>query len=106
MSDDSKRPILVLLTSPWVSKLGVALVATARFSWLGRLADSTAGRTLWAVVFLLCGEFADLATCYYDSAVNYTSLDIPVAFRPCLAPVASRWDVHKYSKCVHAGAIL
>jgi len=34
MSTDSKRPILVLLTSHWVSLLGVALVTTAGFSWL------------------------------------------------------------------------
>jgi len=34
MSDDSKRPILVLLTSHWISMLGVALVTTAGFSWL------------------------------------------------------------------------
>lgn len=29
---------------------------------------------LWAVVFMMCGEFADFATAYYHSAVNYTSL--------------------------------
>jgi hypothetical protein len=29
MSNDSKRPILVVLTTHWVSILGVALVATA-----------------------------------------------------------------------------
>ncbi|HMK30527.1 MAG TPA: NapC/NirT family cytochrome c [Terriglobales bacterium] len=34
MSEDPKRPILVLLTSHWVSMLGVALVTTAGFSWL------------------------------------------------------------------------
>ncbi|MGO9518312.1 MAG: cytochrome c3 family protein [Candidatus Korobacteraceae bacterium] len=34
MSDDPKRPILVLLFSHWVSMLGVALVTTAGFSWL------------------------------------------------------------------------
>ncbi len=34
MNDDSKQPILVLLTSHWVSMLGVALVTTAGFSWL------------------------------------------------------------------------
>jgi NapC/NirT cytochrome c family, N-terminal region len=34
MSDDSRRPILVLLTSHWISMLGVALVTTAGFSWL------------------------------------------------------------------------
>lgn len=29
---------------------------------------------LWAVVFLLCGEFADMGTAYYHSAVNFTTL--------------------------------
>jgi len=29
---------------------------------------------LWAVVFVLCGEFQDFAAAYYHSAVNYTSL--------------------------------
>ncbi len=34
MSDDPKRPLLVLLFSHWVSMLGVVLVTTAGFSWL------------------------------------------------------------------------
>jgi Ion channel len=29
---------------------------------------------LWAVFFMVCGEFTDFATAYYHSAVNYTSL--------------------------------
>jgi len=29
---------------------------------------------LWALIFVLCGEFADFPTAYYHSAVNYTSL--------------------------------
>ena len=29
---------------------------------------------LWAVVFILCGEFRDFGTAFYHSAVNYTSL--------------------------------
>jgi hypothetical protein len=29
---------------------------------------------LWAVLFMLCGEFSDFRTAYYHSAVNYTSL--------------------------------
>jgi hypothetical protein len=29
---------------------------------------------LWAIVFLLCGEFADIGTAYYHSAVNFTTL--------------------------------
>src|SRR5882724_12531436 len=30
---------------------------------------------LWAVLFRICGEFPDLGTAYYHSAVNYTTLD-------------------------------
>lgn len=29
---------------------------------------------LWALLFILCGEFSDFGTAYYHSAVNYTSL--------------------------------
>jgi hypothetical protein len=29
---------------------------------------------LWAVLFVLCDEFPELATAYYHSAVNYTTL--------------------------------
>jgi Ion channel len=29
---------------------------------------------LWAFVFLLCGEFRDVGTAYYHSAVNFTTL--------------------------------
>lgn len=29
---------------------------------------------LWAMLFKICGEFSDLATAYYHSAVNYTTL--------------------------------
>ena len=29
---------------------------------------------LWALVFILCGEFSHFATAVYHSAVNYTSL--------------------------------
>ena len=29
---------------------------------------------LWAVLFIICGEFTDFGTAYYHSAVNYTSL--------------------------------
>jgi hypothetical protein len=41
---------------------------------LGALAAHLAEIALWAVLFLICGEFADFATAYYHSAVNYTSL--------------------------------
>lgn len=29
---------------------------------------------VWALVFVLCGQFADFGEAYYHSAVNYTSL--------------------------------
>ncbi len=29
---------------------------------------------IWAVLFLLCGQFSDFGTAYYHSAVNYTTL--------------------------------
>jgi Ion channel len=29
---------------------------------------------LWAVLFVICGEFRELGTAYYHSAVNYTTL--------------------------------
>ena len=29
---------------------------------------------LWAAVFLLCGEFAEMGTAFYHSAVNFTTL--------------------------------
>ena len=29
---------------------------------------------LWAVLFLICGEFNEFGTAYYHSAVNYTTL--------------------------------
>jgi len=29
---------------------------------------------LWAVLLVLCGEFQELGTAYYHSAVNYTTL--------------------------------
>ena len=57
MSEDPKRPILMLLTSHWVSMLGVALVTTAGFSWLFVLPIQVRGHTsnpyIGIVVFLL-----------------------------------------------------
>jgi hypothetical protein len=29
---------------------------------------------LWAIVFILCGQFPDIGTAYYYSAVNFTTL--------------------------------
>ena len=57
MSDEPKRPILVLLTSHWISMLGVALVTTAGFSWLFVLPIELRGHTnnpyIGIVVFIL-----------------------------------------------------
>ena len=38
------------------------------------LAAHLAEIALWAVLYLICGEFSDFGTAYYHSAVNYTSL--------------------------------
>ena len=45
MSDNPKRPIVVLLTSNWISMLGVALATTAGFSWLFALPTQLRGHT-------------------------------------------------------------
>ena len=53
MSNDSNRPILHLLTSHWVSMLGVALVTTVGFFWLFVLRVQFRGRTnniSWTVI--------------------------------------------------------
>jgi len=54
---DPKRPILVLLTSHWLSMLGVALVTTAGFSWLFVLPIQVRGHTdnpyIGIIVFIL-----------------------------------------------------
>ena len=31
---------------------------------------------IWAVLFLVCGEFSDFGNAYYHSAVNYTDLGL------------------------------
>ncbi len=57
MTDDPKRPLLVLLFSHWVSMLGVALVTTAGFSWLFVLPIQLRGHAsnpyIGIVVFIL-----------------------------------------------------
>src|SRR5271165_2525517 len=57
MSEDPKRPIFALLTSHWISMLGVALVTTAGFSWLFVLPIQVRGHTnnpyIGIVVFIL-----------------------------------------------------
>src|SRR5580700_4733582 len=44
MSDRPHRPILVVLTSHWLSMVGVTLVTLAGFSWLFLLPSSLRGR--------------------------------------------------------------
>lgn len=41
--------------------------------WLAGAAH-LAGVIVWAVVFLLCGEFGELSAAFYNSAAFYTSL--------------------------------
>src|SRR5580700_2353445 len=43
MPDEPKRPVIVLLTSHWVSMAGVALVTLAGFSWLFALPANIRG---------------------------------------------------------------
>jgi hypothetical protein len=38
------------------------------------LAAHLAEIAFWAVLYMICGEFADFSTAFYHSAVNYTSL--------------------------------
>jgi nitrate/TMAO reductase-like tetraheme cytochrome c subunit len=57
MADSPRRSVLVLLTSHWISMLGVALVTTAGFSWLFVLPIQLRGHTnnpyIGIVVFIL-----------------------------------------------------
>jgi hypothetical protein len=54
--------------SVWIDVAIVGLVTSCAF--VAHLLEIT----VWAVVFLLCGEFAAFGTAYYHSAVNYTTL--------------------------------
>lgn len=46
------------------------LVLTMAFAFVAHLIEIT----LWAALFVLCGEFDDFAGAYYHSAVNYSTL--------------------------------
>jgi hypothetical protein len=48
----------------------VVVMRTILYAFVAHLIEMA----LWAVVFVMCGEFSDFATAYYHSAVNYTSL--------------------------------
>ena len=55
-------------TSVWIDMAIVALVIS--FAFVAHLLEIA----VWAVLFLLCGEFPEFGTAYYHSAVNYTTL--------------------------------
>jgi|HubBroStandDraft_4_1064222.scaffolds.fasta_scaffold19845_2 hypothetical protein len=46
------------------------VVLTIAFAFVAHLIEIT----LWAVLFVMCGEFKDLAFAFYHSAVNYSTL--------------------------------
>ena len=52
----------------WIDVVSVALVICIA------LAAHLAEMAVWAVLFVVCGEFRDFGTAYYHSAVNYTTL--------------------------------
>jgi len=54
--------------SVWINVAIVALVIA--FAFVAHLLEIA----VWAVVFVLCGEFSEFGTAYYHSAVNYTTL--------------------------------
>jgi len=55
-------------TSFWID-VGIAALAIA-LALVAHLVEIA----VWAVLFVRCGEFAELGTAYYHSAVNYTTL--------------------------------
>jgi Ion channel len=55
-------------TNFWID-MGIVALAI-----LSALAAHVIEIALWAVLYVICGEFADFGTAYYHSAVNYTSL--------------------------------
>jgi hypothetical protein len=54
--------------SVWISVAIVTLVVS--FAFVAHLLEIA----VWAVLFVICGEFPELGTAYYHSAVNYTTL--------------------------------
>ena len=46
------------------------LVLTIAFAFVAHLIEIA----LWAVLFVICGEFKDFASAFYQSAVNYSTL--------------------------------
>jgi hypothetical protein len=58
-----------LAGSGFLADLGIT-VLTISFAIVAHLAEIA----LWAALFVMCGEFKSIATAYYHSAVNYTTL--------------------------------
>jgi hypothetical protein len=52
----------------WID-VGIIAITTS-FALMAHLIEIA----LWAVLFVICGEFSQFGTAYYHSAVNYTSL--------------------------------
>ena len=50
------------------------LITAAYSPKIGQVVAHLLEIALWAVVFIICGEFHDFGIAYYHSAVNYTSL--------------------------------
>ena len=55
-------------TNPWID-IGIFLQVIL-YASLAHIMEVA----LWAVLFIICGEFPDFGTAFYHSAVNYTSL--------------------------------
>jgi|SRR5271165_5861615 len=55
-------------TSFWIDVAIVGLVMS--FGLVAHLIEIA----LWAVLFVICGEFSEFGTAYYHSAVNYSTL--------------------------------
>jgi hypothetical protein len=55
-------------TGVWIDLAIVVLVIS--FAFVAHLIEIT----LWAALFIICGEFQEFGIAYYHSAVNYTTL--------------------------------
>src|SRR5256712_13727111 len=55
-------------TSFWID--GALVAAAASFALVAHLVEIA----LWAVLFMICGEFSEFGTAFDHSAVNYTTL--------------------------------
>src|SRR6478735_700791 len=62
----------VARTAPAASFVSVASILWAALAAL--LVSALAQIALWAVAFMLCGEFDDFEEAFYHSAVNFTTL--------------------------------